>query len=456
MGNNVSNLNKNDNFKQEEDKSFSPVFFPKNNHRPTRECYSDRSSIQTVVRYLYSNQDEFNYNLYTSVNIDEELLGLSILITDQKDKFSNLELHPLFRHTFKDFSMHISSKKDILNTPVFFKITPKIIKSRPKSKQIVSIDPLPDNLFHINHKRFDRQEKHIRNIEREKFAHDRFYLEQKICQLYGSEWKKVVIAISKITGSKEPLEIQRQFIIKKLEHVLEKFNSWKEFELKNKRKSKGVANSSQDCVLKTNRTNFLKNHLKKQKLDTNIPEISVNKKKDFNSSNVDKNIQKKRRKSTNSIDSVNNHIDSPLFNIMHEKMKKKKNVSIKDDDKLIRINNSFIKNENKCNKNQNKFTRNENKSIKIQNTLNESKNVFTQEGHIHAENGKKTNKTVHFLTEDKKKPSFIKSPHVRQAIANNWRRSNRMILAFGQPLPKMTTKVQEFSLPFEILKEVRK
>ncbi|CCJ29392.1 unnamed protein product, partial [Pneumocystis jirovecii] len=420
MGNNISNLNKN-NFKQKKEKSFSLVSSPKNNQRPVRECYTDKSSIQTVVRYLYSNQDEFNYNLYTSANIDEELLGLSILITDQVDKFSNLEIHPLFKDALNDFSMYISSKKDIPKIPVFFEITPKIIKSQPKDKQVVSIDPLPDNLFHLNHKRFDRQEKHIRNIERERFAHDQFYLEQKIDQLHSSDWKKIVIAISKITGSKDPLETQRQFIIQKLEHVLKKFNSWKEFELKNKRKSKEVTNSNQDCVSKTSRSSFLKNHLKKQKLNTEIPEIFIPEKNDSNKSNINKPIQKKRKISSNLTDSANSHTEFPLFNTMHEETKKNKDISIENDDELIRTKDSFIKNENKCNKNQNKPTKNENKSIKIQNISNKNESISIQNEYIHIENKKETNTTVHSLIENKKK-SFIKSPHVRQAITNNWRR----------------------------------
>ncbi|KAG4306154.1 hypothetical protein PORY_000142 [Pneumocystis oryctolagi] len=452
MGNSHSNLNKNDSVKKEDDifKPFSPIS-SKSNSRPTRERHTDWSSIQMIVRYLFSNQDEFNHNFCTSINVDEKLLELSILITDRPEDFSNLEPHPLFKYTLNDLSMYISSKQHISKTPVF-EIIPKILKLQPKVKSNASVDPLSDNLFHLNHKRFDRQEKHIRNIEREKFAHDRLYLEQKIDQLYGPDWKKVVMAISKITGSEDPLEIQRQFIIQRLERVLKKFDLWKEVELGNKRKSRKVADVNQYCDLKMNKTELSKDYLKKPKSNTKILKTHILKTFNDNESNFDQHVQKKRKTLTDFSDSKNNRIIR-LLNTCENEASKDESVSIEDN--LIKVENISIKNKNKSNKNQNMTIKNENKFIKNQSILNKKDNI-SKDKHTDIEDEKRKSKIMQSSIEDKKELSFIKSPHIRQAIANKWRRSNRTVLAFGQPLPKITMKVKEFSLPFEILKNEQK
>ncbi|KAG5439174.1 hypothetical protein PCANB_001473 [Pneumocystis canis] len=457
MGNRISSLNKNENVKSEKDvfdlkketcqetdselwKSFSPISSPKNNQRPIRERYIDRSSIQTIIHYLYNNNDEFNYDFHTSTNIDEELLELSILITDKAHDFSNLQPHPLFQHVLKDLSMYISSKKNLLTPPIVSKISPGIFKFESKIKPNISIDPLSDNLFHLNHKRFDRQEKHIRNIEHERFAHDRFYLEQKIDQLYGSDWKKVVMAVSKITGSKDPLETQRQYIIQKLEQVLKKFNSWKESQLRSKRKSKKVIDLDKNYISKTTKVNSSK----KQKLNTGIPEtLTITGIIETNKSNTNKSIQKKQKKSTNLGDSLNNDIITPLFYLLP------KNKFTKDQDVLIGNDDKSIENENTSKKDKNKSSKNEN-------ITNKNERVFIQNERVYTGGEKKLSKIIHSSTENQKKSTFIKSPHIKQAITNNWRRSSRIILAFGQPLPRITTKVQEFSLPFEILENAQR
>ncbi|EMR11409.1 hypothetical protein PNEG_00432 [Pneumocystis murina B123] len=415
-------------------KPFNNAISLKNNKRPTRDSYMDRTAVQTIIHYMYNyNNDEFNYNFYTPANIDEELLELSILITNQPKEFLNLQPHPLFEHISKDLSMYISSKKNIpVRTPVVFKISPSF-KAELKIKSNISVDPLSDNLFHLNHKRFDRQEKHIRNIEYERFTYDRLYLEQKIDQLNGSNWKKVVMAISKITGCKDPLEIQRQYIIERLEQVLKKFDSWRKLQLEHKKRTRSHINLNKNSISKANKTFFSKNHLKK-KLNSEISEIAplITEKINNDELNTDKHIQKKRKKSKSSSDSLNNNITMPLFyTVPEDESNKSKDLSIKNKDTYI-----------------------EDKNMPNENTHVENKDTPIKNGPVKVQK-KKTNKIV-YSTRNKKGLTFIKSPHIREAITNNWRRSNRIILAFGQPLPKITTKVQEFSLPFEILEGSQK
>ncbi|KTW30711.1 hypothetical protein T552_00423 [Pneumocystis carinii B80] len=422
-------------------KPFNNGISLKNNGRPIRESYMDGIAVQTIIRYIYNyNNDEFNYNIYTPANIDEELLQLSILIARQPKEFMNLRAHPLFEQISEDLSMYISSKKNVpVMTPVVFKISPSC-KIEPKIKSNILVDPLSDNLYHSIHKRFDRQEKQIRNIEYERFTYDRLYLEQKIDQLNGSNWKKVVMAISKITGCKDPLEIQRRYIVKRLEQVLKKFDSWKKLQLEHKKRAKKHIDLNKNSISKTNKTFFSKNHSKKRSNDENSEIASVVSEKINNDElNIDKHIQKKRKKSTSSSDSRDNNVIVPLSHtIPEEECNKSENISIKNEDTYI----------------EDKNVQNEDTHIKNEDTPIKNGNIPICNGGIKVQK-EETNK-ITCSTKNKKGSTFIKSPHIREAITNNWRRSSRTTLAFGQPLPKITAKVQEFSLPFEILEGSQK
>lgn len=95
-------------------------------------------------------------------------------------------------------------------------------------------DPLGDDTYFKAHRRIERQEKQLRNIERERAQHEKVQLDRLLDELQGHDWLRVM-GISGITDSEKKLyEPKRALFIKEVSALIDKFKVWKEEEKRRK------------------------------------------------------------------------------------------------------------------------------------------------------------------------------------------------------------------------------
>ncbi|KAL9117161.1 MAG: hypothetical protein Q9187_006306, partial [Circinaria calcarea] len=98
----------------------------------------------------------------------------------------------------------------------------------------IETDPLPTSLYFKPHRRAERQEKQLRNIEKERAQHEKVQLERLLDGLKSHDWLRVM-GISGITDSeRKAFEPKRDFFIREVSSLIAKFRRWKEEEKRRK------------------------------------------------------------------------------------------------------------------------------------------------------------------------------------------------------------------------------
>jgi hypothetical protein len=93
---------------------------------------------------------------------------------------------------------------------------------------------MEDSVYTKAHRRAERREKQLRNIEKNKAQHEKTHLERLLEGLKGPDWLKIM-GISGITDSeKKDYEEKRDYFIDEVTALLEKFKAWKEEERRRK------------------------------------------------------------------------------------------------------------------------------------------------------------------------------------------------------------------------------
>ncbi|KAF1936732.1 hypothetical protein EJ02DRAFT_75305 [Clathrospora elynae] len=106
-------------------------------------------------------------------------------------------------------------------------------------------DPLADSVFFAQHRRAERKEKQLRNIEKERAMHEKVQLERLLDGLQGPDWLKVMGITGVTDGDRRDWEAKRDYFVREVEALVDKFRVWKEEE-KRLRAEKEAALAARD------------------------------------------------------------------------------------------------------------------------------------------------------------------------------------------------------------------
>jgi hypothetical protein len=102
----------------------------------------------------------------------------------------------------------------------------------PEPVNAPTIDPLSDSIFLPSHRRAERREKQLRNIEKERAQHEKGQLESLLESLQGPDWLRVMGVTGITDGARKDYEPRRDYFIREVKVLLRKFRAWKEAEKK--------------------------------------------------------------------------------------------------------------------------------------------------------------------------------------------------------------------------------
>lgn len=91
-------------------------------------------------------------------------------------------------------------------------------------------DPLSEDAFLKSHKRAERKEKQLRNIERERAMHEKVQLDRLLDGLQGHDWLKVLGITGVTDGEARRYEPKRDYFIAEVQALVDKFQDWKDEE----------------------------------------------------------------------------------------------------------------------------------------------------------------------------------------------------------------------------------
>lgn len=95
-------------------------------------------------------------------------------------------------------------------------------------------DPLGEELYFRAHRRFERQEKQLRNIERDRAQHEKQQVDRLLEELRGQDWLRVMGLPGVHESEKKLYEPKRQILIQELVALINKFQVWKDEERRRK------------------------------------------------------------------------------------------------------------------------------------------------------------------------------------------------------------------------------
>jgi hypothetical protein len=123
---------------------------------------------------------------------------------------------------------HVGVPLVLPNTPNNAKTIP--LSAIPPSLAQPASDPLSDSLFFKPHRRAERKEKQLRNIEKERAMHEKVQLERLLEGLKGPDWLRVMGVTGITEGDQKDWKPKRDYFISEVDTLVEKFRLWKEEE----------------------------------------------------------------------------------------------------------------------------------------------------------------------------------------------------------------------------------
>ncbi|KKK21094.1 hypothetical protein ARAM_004704 [Aspergillus rambellii] len=95
-------------------------------------------------------------------------------------------------------------------------------------------DPLNEEHYFKAHRRNERQEKQLRNIERDRAQHEKQQLDRLLDELQSHDWLRVMGITSLTDHDKKLYEPKRDYFVQEISALLQKFKIWKEEERRRK------------------------------------------------------------------------------------------------------------------------------------------------------------------------------------------------------------------------------
>jgi hypothetical protein len=106
----------------------------------------------------------------------------------------------------------------------------KTIHLPSPSKALSSADPLGDDIYLLYHRRAERKEKQLRNIEKERAQHEKAHLERILEGLQGPDWLKVLGVTGVTESEQKDWKLKRDYFVKEVSELVDKFRRWKDAE----------------------------------------------------------------------------------------------------------------------------------------------------------------------------------------------------------------------------------
>ncbi|GES58848.1 hypothetical protein ATEIFO6365_0003013100 [Aspergillus terreus] len=132
--------------------------------------------------------------------------------------------------------LHLHNCETIaLPSPTHHKPPSKTRDHKPRKQDPEDEDPLSEATYFRAHRRNERQEKQLRNIERDRAQHEKQQLDRLLDELQSQDWPRVM-GIGTLTDheEKKQYETKRAFFVKEIAALLQKFKVWKEEEKRRK------------------------------------------------------------------------------------------------------------------------------------------------------------------------------------------------------------------------------
>jgi len=107
-------------------------------------------------------------------------------------------------------------------------------------------DPLADTVYFAQHRRAERKEKQLRNIEKDRAMHEKAQLERLLDGLQGPDWLKVMGITGVTDGERKSWEPKRGYFIKEVQALVDKFRMWKEQEKKQRAEKEAACAARED------------------------------------------------------------------------------------------------------------------------------------------------------------------------------------------------------------------
>ncbi|KAJ5675067.1 uncharacterized protein N7477_005001 [Penicillium maclennaniae] len=192
-------------------------------HAPTADGRRSLRSADTGSR-CKSELAQYFYNYEQIISLEApktEVLGATTTIT-------------LINNLSEPLPMASTPNPTPFGNPLEKLYNCEVIKLPSPSSKSTGKDPLSEELYFRAHRKFERQEKQLRNIERDRAQHKEQQIEQLLEDLRGHDWLRVMGLPGVHESEKKLYEPKRQILIQELVALVNKFQAWRDEERRRK------------------------------------------------------------------------------------------------------------------------------------------------------------------------------------------------------------------------------
>lgn len=107
-------------------------------------------------------------------------------------------------------------------------------------------DPLTDSFYFKSHRRAERKEKMLRNIEKERAMHEKAQLERLLDGLQSHDWLRMMGITGVTDAESKKYEPKREYFISEVEALLQKFKTWREEEKRLRQEKEAAAAAEEE------------------------------------------------------------------------------------------------------------------------------------------------------------------------------------------------------------------